>query len=57
MIDLPSEYYQDLLFGLLQMEKRRNNIVNYQQVIDDIALDKSIMEEELNDMKSKFKLY
>lgn len=46
-----------MLFGLLQKEKRRNNIVNYQQVIDAIALDKSIMEEELNDMKSKFKLY
>ena len=26
-------------------------------MIDVIALDKSIMEEELNDMKSKFKLY
>ena len=55
--DLPSEYYQELLFGLLQKEKRRNNTVNYQQVIDAIALDKSIMEEELNYMKSKFKLY
>jgi hypothetical protein len=55
--DLPSEYYQELLLGLLQNEKRRNNTVNYQQVIDAIALEKSIMEEELNDMKSKFKLY
>lgn len=55
--DHPSEYYQELLFGLLQKEKRWNNTVNYQPVIDAIALEKSIMEEELNDMKSKFKLY
>lgn len=55
--DLPTEYYKDLVFRLLDNEKRLHNTVNYQQVIDAIALDKSIMEQELNDIKSKLKLY
>lgn len=55
--DLPSEYYKDLVYGFLQNAKRLNKTVDYQQVIDALALDKSIMEEELNDIKAKLKLY
>lgn len=55
--DLPSEYYQNLVFTLLQRERQFNSTVDYQKAIDALALDKSILEEELNDRKSKMKLY
>ena len=55
--DLPSEYYQNLVYTLLQRERQFNSTVDYQKAIDALALDKSILEEELNDRKSKMKLY
>lgn len=55
--DLPSEYYKDLVHGFLEKEKRLNKIVEYHQVIDTLALDKSNKEEELTAMKAKLKLH
>ena len=56
--DLPSEYYKKLVHGLLLKEKGMNkNMEVSQQVIHTIAFDKSIMGEELIDLKAKLKLY
>ncbi|GJR90216.1 hypothetical protein Tco_0214227 [Tanacetum coccineum] len=55
--DLLSEYYKELLYGTLQKQKQLKNGVDYEQVINVLAIDKSMLEEELRATKSKLKLY
>ena len=55
--DLPSDYYKELVHGFFEKEKRANKTVEYQHVIETLALDKSMMEHELADTKAKLKLY
>ncbi|GJW41224.1 hypothetical protein Tco_0067069 [Tanacetum coccineum] len=55
--DLPSEYYKELLYGMLQKHKQLKKHVNYEQVINVLAMDKSRLEEELRATQSKMKLY
>ncbi|GJV09968.1 hypothetical protein Tco_1351509 [Tanacetum coccineum] len=55
--DLPSEYYKELLYGMFQNQKQSKKNMNYEQVINVLAMEKSMCEEELRDTKSKLKLY
>ncbi|GJV39973.1 hypothetical protein Tco_1418413 [Tanacetum coccineum] len=55
--DLPSEYYKELLYGMLQKHKQLKKHVDYEQVINVLAMDKSRLEEELRATQSKMKLY
>ncbi|GKE20501.1 hypothetical protein Tco_1432013 [Tanacetum coccineum] len=55
--DLPSEYYKELLYGMLQKHKQLKKHVNYEQLINVLAMNKSMLEEELRATKSKLKLY
>ncbi|GJV25716.1 hypothetical protein Tco_1378411 [Tanacetum coccineum] len=55
--DLPSEYYKELLYGMLQKQKQLKKGVNYEQVVNVLAMDKSMLEEELRATESKMKLY
>ncbi|GJS32161.1 hypothetical protein Tco_0530543 [Tanacetum coccineum] len=54
--DLPSEYYKDLLCEMYQKKKRLKKHVDYEQLINVLAMDKSKLEEELRAAKSKMKL-
>ncbi|GKC59795.1 hypothetical protein Tco_1087393, partial [Tanacetum coccineum] len=49
--DLPREYYKDLLYGMFQKHKRLKKYVDYEQLIDVLAMDKSMLEEELRATK------
>ncbi|GJS09981.1 hypothetical protein Tco_0366777 [Tanacetum coccineum] len=53
--DLPSEYYKDLLCEMYK--KRLKKHMDYEQLIDVLAMNKSKLEEELRAAKSKMKLY
>ncbi|GJY76454.1 hypothetical protein Tco_0481570 [Tanacetum coccineum] len=55
--DLPSEYYKELLYEMLQKQKQLKKGVDYEQVINVLAMDKSMLEEELRATNSKLKLY
>ncbi|GJS01000.1 hypothetical protein Tco_0317508 [Tanacetum coccineum] len=55
--DLPSGYYKELLYGMFQKQKQLKKHLDYEQVIDVLAMDKSVLEEELRAAKSKLKLY
>ncbi|GJZ52575.1 hypothetical protein Tco_0607090, partial [Tanacetum coccineum] len=55
--DLPSEYYKELLYGTFQKQKQLKKHIEYDQVIDVLALDKSMLEEEFRAAKTKLKLY
>lgn len=55
--DLPSEYYKDLVYGFFEKEKRSKKSVDIEHLVDTLALDKSILDKELTDAKSKLKLY
>ncbi|GJV25564.1 hypothetical protein Tco_1378259 [Tanacetum coccineum] len=39
--DLPSEYYKELLYGMLQKHKELKKHVDYEQLINVLAMDKS----------------
>ncbi|GJR73198.1 hypothetical protein Tco_1174484 [Tanacetum coccineum] len=54
---LPSEYYKELLYGMLQKKKQLKKHVDYEQLINVLAMDKARLEEELRATKSKLKLY
>ncbi|GKA45497.1 peroxisomal fatty acid beta-oxidation multifunctional protein AIM1 [Tanacetum coccineum] len=51
------EYYKELLYGMLQKPKQMKKHVDYEQLINVLAMDKSKLEEELKATKSKLKLY
>ncbi|GKD54116.1 hypothetical protein Tco_1287503, partial [Tanacetum coccineum] len=55
--DLPSEYYKELLYGMFQNKKQSKKHMDYEQVINVLAMKKSMCEEELRATKSKLKLY
>ncbi|GJW82871.1 hypothetical protein Tco_0156016 [Tanacetum coccineum] len=55
--DLPSEYYKELLYGMLQKHKQLKKHVDYEQLINVLAIDKSRLKKELKATKSKLKLY
>ncbi|GJU02836.1 hypothetical protein Tco_1113174, partial [Tanacetum coccineum] len=55
--DLPSEYYKELLYGMFQKQKQSKKHMDYEQVINVLAMEKSRLEEELRVTKSKLKLY
>nr|GEV22774.1 hypothetical protein [Tanacetum cinerariifolium] len=55
--DLPSEYYKELLYGMFQKQKQSKKHMDYEQVINVLAIEKSMCEEELRATKSKHKLY
>ncbi|GJX73954.1 hypothetical protein Tco_0312549 [Tanacetum coccineum] len=55
--DLPSEYYKELLYGMFQKQKQTKKHMDYEQVINVLAREKSMCEEELRATKSKLKLY
>ncbi|GKC91536.1 hypothetical protein Tco_1152185 [Tanacetum coccineum] len=55
--DLPSEYYKELLYGMFQKQKQSKKHMDYEQVINVLAREKSMCEEELRATKSKLKLY
>ncbi|GJZ26836.1 hypothetical protein Tco_0571089 [Tanacetum coccineum] len=55
--DLPSEYYKELLYGMFQNQKQSKKHMDYEQVINVLAREKSMCEEELRATKSKLKLY
>ncbi|GJX03926.1 hypothetical protein Tco_0189842 [Tanacetum coccineum] len=55
--DLPSEYYKELLYGMLQKHKQLKKHGDYEQLINVLAMDKSRLEEELRATKSQLKLY
>ncbi|GJS55235.1 hypothetical protein Tco_0628597 [Tanacetum coccineum] len=55
--DLPSEYYKEFLYGMLQKQKQLKKHVDYEQLINVLAMDKSRLEDELKATKSKLKLY
>ncbi|GJW17221.1 hypothetical protein Tco_0024657 [Tanacetum coccineum] len=52
--DLPSEYYKYVMF---QNQKQSKKHMDYEQVINVLAREKSMCEEELRATKSKLKLY
>ncbi|GKE33734.1 hypothetical protein Tco_1453056 [Tanacetum coccineum] len=54
---LPSEYYKELLYGMFQNQKQSKKHMDYEQVINVLAMEKSMYEEELGATKSKLKLY
>nr|GFB31599.1 calcium-binding EF-hand [Tanacetum cinerariifolium] len=45
--DLLSEYYKEFLYGMFQKKKQLKKHIEYDQVINILALDKSMLEEEL----------
>ncbi|GJR97321.1 hypothetical protein Tco_0269495 [Tanacetum coccineum] len=47
----------ELLYGMLQKQKQLKKHVDYEQLINVLAMDKSMLEEELRAIKSKLKLY
>ncbi|GKA59670.1 hypothetical protein Tco_0758983, partial [Tanacetum coccineum] len=55
--DLPSEYYKELLYGMFQNQKQSKKHMDYEQVINVLAIEKSMCEEELKATKSNLKLY
>ncbi|GKB51112.1 hypothetical protein Tco_0901865 [Tanacetum coccineum] len=55
--DLLSEYYKEFLYGMLQKQKQLKKHVDYEQLINVLAMDTSRLEEELKATKSKLKLY
>ncbi|GJU87961.1 hypothetical protein Tco_1300384 [Tanacetum coccineum] len=55
--DLPSKYYKELLYGMFQKQKQSKKHMDYKQVINVLAMEKSMCEEELRATKSKLKLY
>ncbi|GJX40972.1 hypothetical protein Tco_0255962 [Tanacetum coccineum] len=55
--DLPSEYYKELLYVMFQKQKQSKKHMDYEQVINVLAREKSMCEEELRATKSKLKLY
>nr|GEV35264.1 RNA-directed DNA polymerase, eukaryota [Tanacetum cinerariifolium] len=55
--DLPSEYYKELLYGMFQKQKQSKKHMDYEQVINVLAMEKSRLEEELRATKLKIKLY
>ncbi|GKC59529.1 hypothetical protein Tco_1087127 [Tanacetum coccineum] len=55
--DLPSEYYKELLYGMFQKQKQSKKHMDYEQVINVLAIEKSMCEDELRATKSKLKLY
>ncbi|GJX82936.1 hypothetical protein Tco_0332417 [Tanacetum coccineum] len=55
--DLPSEYYKELLYGMFKKQKQSKKHMDYEQVINVLAMKKSRLEEELRATKSKLKLY
>nr|GEV69018.1 hypothetical protein [Tanacetum cinerariifolium] len=55
--DLSSEYYKELLYGMFQKQKQSKKHMDYEQVINVLAMEKSMCEEELRATKSKLKLY
>ncbi|GJW91139.1 hypothetical protein Tco_0168692 [Tanacetum coccineum] len=52
--DIPSEYYKYVMF---QNQKQSKKHTDYEQVINVLAREKSMCEEELRATKSKLKLY
>ncbi|GKB63741.1 hypothetical protein Tco_0919927 [Tanacetum coccineum] len=55
--DLPSEYYKELLYGILQKRIQLKKRVEYEQLINVLAMDKSRLEEQLRATQTKMKLY
>ncbi|GKE83229.1 hypothetical protein Tco_1553229, partial [Tanacetum coccineum] len=55
--DLPSKFYKELLHGMFQKQNQSKKHMNYEQVINVLAMEKSMCEEELRATKSKLKLY
>ncbi|GJW32637.1 hypothetical protein Tco_0052669 [Tanacetum coccineum] len=55
--DLQSKYYKELLYGMLQNQKKLKKHVDYEELINVLAMDKSRLEEELRVTKTKMKLY
>ncbi|GKA82507.1 hypothetical protein Tco_0789255 [Tanacetum coccineum] len=55
--DLPSEYYKELLYGMFQKQKQSKKHMDYEQVINVLAREKSMCEEELRATKLKLKWY
>ncbi|GKE21009.1 hypothetical protein Tco_1432521 [Tanacetum coccineum] len=55
--DLPSKYYKKLLYEMFQNKKQSKKHMDYEQVINVLAMEKSICEEELRATNSKLKLY
>ncbi|GKA58671.1 hypothetical protein Tco_0757984 [Tanacetum coccineum] len=54
--DLLSEYYKELLYVMFQKQKQSKKHMDYEQVINVLAREKSMCEEELRATKSKRKL-
>ncbi|GJR05403.1 hypothetical protein Tco_0528387 [Tanacetum coccineum] len=54
--DLPSEYYKELLYEIFQKQKQSKKHMDYEQVVNVLAMEKSMCEEELRATKSKLKL-
>ncbi|GJV19286.1 protein chromatin remodeling 8 [Tanacetum coccineum] len=50
--DLPSEYYKELLYGMFQKQKQSKKHMDYEQVINVLAREKLMCEEELRATKS-----
>nr|GEX09760.1 hypothetical protein [Tanacetum cinerariifolium] len=55
--DLSSEYYKELLYRMFQKQKRSKKHMDYEQVVVVLAMDKSMLEEELRVAKLKQQLY
>ncbi|GJW40425.1 retrovirus-related pol polyprotein from transposon TNT 1-94 [Tanacetum coccineum] len=55
--DYRGEYYKELLYGMFQKQKQSKKHMDYEQVINVLAMEKSMCEEELRATKSKLKLY
>ncbi|GJS64214.1 hypothetical protein Tco_0678778 [Tanacetum coccineum] len=55
--DLPSKYYKKLLYEMFQNKKQSKKHMDYEQVINVLAIEKSICEKELRATKSKLKLH
>ncbi|GJV41491.1 hypothetical protein Tco_1419931 [Tanacetum coccineum] len=55
--DLQSKYYKELLYGMLQNQKKLKKHVDYEELINVLAMDKSRLEEELRVTQTKMKLY
>nr|GEU71667.1 regulator of chromosome condensation (RCC1) family protein [Tanacetum cinerariifolium] len=51
--DLPSEYYKELLYRMFQKQKQSKKHMDYEQVINVLAREKLMYEEELRATKSK----
>ncbi|GJW11560.1 hypothetical protein Tco_1577387 [Tanacetum coccineum] len=55
--DIPSEYYKELLYEMFQKQKQSKKHMDYEQVVNVLAMEKSMCEEELRATKSKLKLH